>query len=96
LNARTGHLGIVSAKDVFASPGVPVAVAELALREPAQAHVHEFLELAFVTAGSATHTSEAGTTLLRPGHVVVIAAGGWHAYHPELELHVVSIRVGCL
>jgi len=71
-----------------------VAVADLALVKPAQAHVHEFLELAFVTAGQAIHSSEAGTRVLHRGHVVVIAAGGWHAYQPDPELHVVSVRVG--
>lgn len=94
MKASKPTLEIVTANEVFAPPGVPVAVAELALAEPTQAHVHEFFELAFVTAGQAVHTSEAGTMLLHPGHVVVIAAGGWHAYDPEPELHVVSIRVG--
>ena len=70
-----------------------MAVADLALVKPAQAHVHEFLELAFVTAGLAIH-SEAGTSVLHRGHVVVMAAGGWHAYQPDLEMHVVNIRVG--
>jgi AraC family L-rhamnose operon transcriptional activator RhaR len=92
--ASKANLDIVTAKDVFASSGVPVTVADLVLAEPARAHVHEFLELAFVTAGQAVHTSEAGTTLLRRGQVVLIAAGGWHAYRPDLELHVVSVRVG--
>jgi AraC-like DNA-binding protein len=94
LKASKAKLGIVPAKDVFASPRMAVAVADLELVKPAPAHVHEFLELAFVTAGQAVHTSDAGTTLLHPGHVVVIAAGGWHAYQPDPELHIISIRVG--
>lgn len=87
-------IGIVTEREAFLPRSVPVTATDLVLCEPAAVHVHDFLELAFVTAGRAVHTSEAGTTLLHRGHVVVIAAGGWHAYRPEPKLHVVSVRVG--
>lgn len=38
--------------------------------------------------------SEAGTTPLRAGRLVVVGPGGWHAYWPDLALYLVVIRVG--
>lgn len=38
--------------------------------------------------------SEAGTTPLRAGRIVVVGPGGWHAYWPDLALYLVVIRVG--
>lgn len=88
------RLDIVRERDVFTRRAVPVTATRLLLSEPARAHVHEFLELAFIVDGGALHVSEAGTTLLRQGHVVVIAAGAWHGYRPDPDLTVVSVRVG--
>lgn len=80
--------------DVF-EPGVlPITAARLRLVEPADGHTHEFFEVAIVTDGAAAHVSEAGTTCLHPGRLVLIAPGGWHGYAPEPSLRVAVVRIG--
>jgi len=43
-------------------------------------HSHSFVEIAFVTAGSATHQSLVGPADLGLGDVVVMRPGAWHGY----------------
>lgn len=88
----SGH--VVSDHDVFVPGTLPVTATRLCLSEPAGAHVHDFLELGLVVGGNAVHTSEAGTTLLAPGRLVIIGPGGWHAYTPDPTVCMVVVRVG--
>jgi AraC-like DNA-binding protein/mannose-6-phosphate isomerase-like protein (cupin superfamily) len=49
-------------------------------------HVHDFIELALVTAGSAQHRTAGGSRRLGPGDLVVVRPGGWHAYDLDPEV----------
>jgi len=71
--------------EVF-STGFPVAASSHHVREAVRPHVHDFLELAVLTYGSAGHRTAAGLSRLEPGDVVVIRPGSWHAYELPGEL----------
>ena len=75
---------------LIAANGLPITATRLCLLDPADGHTHEFFELGLLTGGSAIHMSEAGTTPLRAGRLVVVGPGGWHAYWPDLALYLVS------
>lgn len=45
-----------------------------------EGHRHEFVEIAFVSAGVGTHASDGGERALRRGDVVLLLPGAWHAY----------------
>jgi AraC family L-rhamnose operon transcriptional activator RhaR len=48
--------------------------------EPNPLHTHSFVEIAFVTSGTATHLSRRGREDLRVGDVVLLRPGVWHGY----------------
>ena len=51
-------------------------------------HSHSFVEIAFVTAGSAIHQSLAGPQELTVGDVILLRPGAWHGYDQCAELAV--------
>lgn len=63
--------------------GVAIAAWHVVVAEPVPPHVHDFIELALVTAGAGHHRTAARTERLVPGDVVVLRPGAWHAYIPE-------------
>ncbi|MDT0318958.1 helix-turn-helix transcriptional regulator [Streptomyces millisiae] len=80
--------------DVF-PPGEHHVVAERhELTEATAAHSHDFLELAVVTGGSATHVSMAGERRLERGSVVLLRPGDWHGYDACAGLAVHNVYVG--
>src|SRR5215469_16216755 len=48
--------------------------------EPNPLHSHSFVEIAFVTSGTATHLSRRGREDLRVGDVILLRPGVWHGY----------------
>jgi AraC family transcriptional regulator, L-rhamnose operon transcriptional activator RhaR len=48
--------------------------------EPNPLHSHSFVEIAFVTAGTAVHQSLRGPQELQVGDVVLLRPGAWHGY----------------
>jgi AraC family L-rhamnose operon transcriptional activator RhaR len=67
--------------EVFAA-GVAIAAWPFVITEPVPPHVHDFIELALVTGGSARYRTSDGTALLGAGDVVAVRPGTWHAYAP--------------
>lgn len=65
--------------EVFGA-GVAVAAWPFVVAESVPPHVHDFIELALLTAGSADYTTSDGTVRLEAGDVVVVRPGSWHAY----------------
>lgn len=65
--------------EVFTA-GVAVAAWPFVITESVPPHVHDFIELALVTAGSADYSTSDGTARLAAGDVVVVRPGSWHAY----------------
>jgi AraC-like DNA-binding protein len=59
------------------------AYADVGLLQPSEQlppHAHEFIEIVVVESGRGNHYSAQGITALRPGSVVVVRPGAWHAY----------------
>ncbi|MGE9292671.1 MAG: AraC family transcriptional regulator [Puniceicoccales bacterium] len=58
-------------------------------QQPAAAHDHNYLELAFVMGGRARHLTVHGAETCGAGEVFVIPVGAWHAYSDcrSLELY---------
>ncbi|MEW2354033.1 AraC family transcriptional regulator [Spirillospora sp. NPDC029432] len=76
-------------------PGGPPAVAErYELRDGAALHSHDFIELAVVTGGTATHVSAAGERELDRGSVAMLRPGDWHGYRDCRRLVVHNLYVG--
>jgi AraC family transcriptional regulator, L-rhamnose operon transcriptional activator RhaR len=57
-------------------------------RETNPLHSHSFVEIAFVTSGSAIHQSLAGPQELAVGDVILLRPGAWHGYDNCRELSV--------
>jgi AraC family L-rhamnose operon transcriptional activator RhaR len=71
-----------------------VAAERHLLAAGAGAHGHDFLELAVVTAGTATHVSAAGEQELSRGSVALVRPGDWHGYRDCRGLVVHNVYVG--
>jgi AraC family L-rhamnose operon transcriptional activator RhaR len=70
-------------------------VAELhELTRPAADHSHDFVELAVVTGGTATHVSAGGERRLGRGSLVMMRPGDWHGYRDCRGLTVHNIYFG--
>jgi AraC family L-rhamnose operon transcriptional activator RhaR len=68
--------------EVFSSP-FPIGSSSYVVGESVPPHVHDFIELGFVTRGHVRHATVDDVSRLGPGHVAVIRPGTWHAF--ELE-----------
>ncbi|MFD1544180.1 helix-turn-helix transcriptional regulator [Nonomuraea guangzhouensis] len=80
--------------DVF-TPDRPAVVAERhELAADNGAHSHDFLELAVVVSGTATHVSVTGEQELSRGSVALLRPGDWHGYRECRELVVHNVYVG--
>jgi AraC family L-rhamnose operon transcriptional activator RhaR len=80
--------------EVFGPGGHPVASARFLLAGSLPAHSHDFLELAFVLAGSGAHVSRGGDSDLREGSVVLVRPGQWHGYRECSDLDVFNLYLG--
>lgn len=65
---------------VFNPDGLPVWADRHRLDGDVAAHDHDFLEIALVTQGGATHISADGDHRVRAGSALVVAPNEWHAY----------------
>ena len=80
-------------RDVFVAPDEEVGAARIEVTRDVGEHTHDFIELAFVTDGSALHRAAAGTALVERGSVVLVRPGSWHAYERLEPLTVVNLYV---
>jgi AraC family L-rhamnose operon transcriptional activator RhaR len=70
-------------------------VAELhELTSPTADHSHDFVELAVVTGGTATHVSVGGEQRLGRGSLVLMRPGDWHGYRDCRGLTVYNVYFG--
>ncbi|WP_433464187.1 helix-turn-helix domain-containing protein [Spirillospora sp. CA-128828] len=79
--------------EVFPPGGPPIAAERFELRSGTPAHSHDFIELAVVTGGTATHVSAAGEQHLDRGSVTLLRPGDWHGYHDCRRLIVYNLYV---
>ncbi|MBO2446135.1 helix-turn-helix domain-containing protein [Actinomadura barringtoniae] len=79
--------------EVFPDGGPPIAAERFELRSDTSAHSHDFIELAVVTGGTATHVSAAGERHLDRGSVTMLRPGDWHGYHDCHRLIVYNLYV---
>lgn len=86
----------VKHEEAFASDpaSFPMLTQRIDITQPAEKHTHDFLELAFIMRGRATHTCAHGTQRLTAGSVVLTGIGAWHSYVPDPALSVVVLRLG--
>ncbi|MCP9947096.1 helix-turn-helix transcriptional regulator [Actinomadura madurae] len=80
--------------EVFPPGGPPVVAERYELRNGAALHSHDFIELAVVTGGTATHVSAAGERELDRGSVTMLRPGDWHGYQDCRRLVVHNLYVG--
>jgi AraC family L-rhamnose operon transcriptional activator RhaR len=57
------------------------------------AHSHDFIELAVVTRGTATHRAASGVRRLRRGSAILLRPGDWHGYEDCRGLSVSNLYV---
>jgi AraC family L-rhamnose operon transcriptional activator RhaR len=81
-------------RDVFPIPHVPVAAQMLDPVNTVPPHGHDFLEIAVVARGSASHVSATGRLQLTPGSVLIVRPGAWHGYESCRNLAVHNVYVG--
>ncbi|WP_345429413.1 AraC family transcriptional regulator [Actinoallomurus vinaceus] len=80
--------------EVFPPGGPPIVAERFELRSDTSAHSHDFIELAVVTGGTATHVSAAGERDLDRGSVTMLRPGDWHGYRDCRRLLVYNLYVG--
>jgi AraC family transcriptional regulator, L-rhamnose operon transcriptional activator RhaR len=73
--------------------GVAVATEEVAVTEPVRPHAHGFMELVVVASGTGLHQSRPGSRRVRPGDVVLVRPGQWHAYDNPVGLLVWNLYI---
>lgn len=54
-------------------------------------HIHGFGELTLVRAGEAIQRTQNRTMTVRPGHLMIIGPGSWHAYEPVGQLQLTNL-----
>ncbi|GLY75914.1 AraC family transcriptional regulator [Actinoallomurus iriomotensis] len=79
--------------EIFPPGGPPIAAERYELRSDTSAHSHDFIELAVVTDGTATHVSAAGEQPLDRGSVTMLRPGDWHGYRDCRRLVVYNLYV---
>lgn len=79
---------------VFATTAAPVAARWVHPVIAGRPHGHDFIEVAVVTGGSATHVSAAGRQRISIGSVVVVRPGEWHGYDECRDLGVHNLFIG--
>jgi AraC family L-rhamnose operon transcriptional activator RhaR len=79
--------------EVFPPGGPPIATERFELRDDTAAHSHDFVEIAVVTGGTATHVSAAGERHLDRGSVTMLRPGDWHGYRDCRRLTVYNLYV---
>ncbi|MEV0405214.1 AraC family transcriptional regulator [Actinoallomurus sp. NPDC050550] len=80
--------------EVFPPDGPPIVAERFELRSDTSAHSHDFIELAVVTGGTATHVTAAGERDLDRGSVTMLRPGDWHGYRHCDRLTVYNMYVG--
>ncbi|GAA1560587.1 hypothetical protein GCM10009678_49350 [Actinomadura kijaniata] len=80
--------------EVFPPGGPPIVAERYEPRGDIAAHGHDFVELAVVTGGAATHVSAAGERELDRGSVAMLRPGDWHGYRDCRGLTVHNLYVG--
>ncbi|WP_158642219.1 helix-turn-helix transcriptional regulator [Actinomadura sp. WAC 06369] len=80
--------------EVFPPDGPPIIAERYELSSGTSAHSHDFIELAVVTGGTATHLSSAGERELDRGSVTMLRPGDWHGYRDCRRLTVHNLYVG--
>lgn len=81
----------VQRAEVFAA--VAVAAERFDRLPETAAHSHDFIELAVVTRGTATHRAASGVRRLRRGSVILLRPGDWHGYEDCRGLSVSNFYV---
>ncbi len=79
---------------IFPSGHTPIYARRGSHRLTEPAHNHDYLEVVLVLGGSARHRCPAGTRPLRPGDVIVLRPGAWHAYEDCHSLEIFNCCFG--
>ncbi|GAA4715198.1 helix-turn-helix transcriptional regulator [Phytohabitans rumicis] len=83
----------VQRAEVFSAVAVAVAAERFDRLPETTAHSHDFIELAVVTHGTATHRAASGVRRLRRGSVILLRPGDWHGYEDCRGLSVSNLYV---
>ena len=75
---RAAHT--ISQLDVALSANRPVRAVSVALERPVAPHDHDYTEITLITDGRVRHRTDFGNETLGAGSVVVVPAGGCHAF----------------
>lgn len=81
----------LSPAEMFSSPDSLIMAEHVRLRQESQSHAHEFAEVALVTAGAANHITDSGLRSLRPGTLLILGPGAWHAYADPRNLTLLNL-----
>ena len=84
-------LEVISEAEAFSLGQGAVAIENATVDRPIRAHSHDFAELAFVRAGHGQQHMERGAVTIRPGTVMLLAPGSWHAYQPHPSLDITNV-----
>lgn len=79
---------------VFREGCVPIYTIPARHGEDVPPHDHEFVEIALVLAGRATHQTRTGPAPLHAGHVLVLRPGVWHGYRNVADLQLFNCCFG--
>lgn len=84
----------ITRAEVFGDGGFPVASNRYTVHRSTPSHSHDFLELAVVLDGTGRHWTHRGSSILRPGSVVLVRPGQWHGYSGCQNLEVFNLYLG--
>lgn len=81
-------------EQVFREGRVPIFMVHARHDDLVSPHDHEFVEIALVLAGRATHETRTGLSALHAGHVLVLRPGVWHGYREVKNLQLFNCCFG--
>jgi len=91
MGEETVSLEVMSEAEAFPLGQEVLAIENATVERPVRAHSHDFAELAFVRAGHGQQHMERGAVPVRPGTVMLLAPGSWHAYEPQRSLDITNV-----
>jgi AraC family L-rhamnose operon transcriptional activator RhaR len=88
------HPPLLARAALFPPLGVPIHVNRPRHGGEVPLHMHDFVEVAVVVAGTARHRHAGGVEQIGPGSVLLIQPGAWHAYHRARDLELYNCCIG--
>lgn len=89
-----GPVDRLTRRQVFGEDGFPAAAGRFLLDGEVAWHSHDYLEIAVVNGGTATHLRPDSRTLLQTGSVIAVRPGQVHGYADCTRADILNLYIG--